>query len=131
MLYLPDTNACVRFLRNDPRVVAAWARSGPHLRLSVIVVAELQHGAAKSSNPRHREQLDDLVATLPVEPFTLDDTLEYSRLRLVLEKKGLPIGPFDLLIAAQALRLGAVLVTHNAREFSRDPGLRCEDWQAA
>lgn len=131
MLYLPDTNARVRFLRNDPRVVTAWARSGPHLRLSVIVVAELQHGAARSVNPRHREQLDDLVATLPVEPFTLDDTLEYSRLRLVLEKKGLPIGPFDLLIAAQALRLGAVLVTHNAREFSRVPGLRCEDWQAA
>lgn len=131
MLYLPDTNACIRFLRNDPRVVAAWARSGPHLRLSVIVVAELQHGAAKSVSPRHREQLDDLVATLPVEPFTLDDTLEYSRLRLVLEKKGQPIGPLDMMIAAQALRLGAVLVTHNVREFSRVPGLRCEDWQVA
>ena len=130
MLYLPDTNACVRFLRNDTRVVSRWASAAPQLRLSAIVVAELQAGVSKSGRAVHREQLEDLMATLPVEPFTLDDTREYGRLRAILEKQGQGIGPLDLLIAAQTLRLEGILVTHNTREFSRVPGLKCEDWQA-
>jgi tRNA(fMet)-specific endonuclease VapC len=48
--------------------------------------------------------------------------------RAALERRGQPIGPHDLLIAATALSRGATLVTHDQREFARIDGLSCEDW---
>lgn len=54
-----------------------------------------------------------------------------GKLRQYLAKRGQMIGPYDLLIAAQALRLDRTLVTGNVREFSRVPGLRWVDWTAA
>jgi tRNA(fMet)-specific endonuclease VapC len=103
----------------------------PALRLSALVVAEREFGIIHhASGLRFRRAFDALVASLPVEPFTREDAAAYARLRSALEKRGQGIGPLDTLIAAQALRLGATIVTHNVREFSRVPGLRCEDWQA-
>lgn len=55
----------------------------------------------------------------------------YARIRSHLEKRQQGIGPIDTLIAAQALRLEAAVVTHNVREFRRVPGLKVEDWQTA
>ena len=46
-----------------------------------------------------------------------------------LKPNAQPIGPYDLMLAAQALRLGAVVVTHNHAEFQRVPDLGVEDWQ--
>ena len=95
------------------------------------MVAELEFGAVQSGLQAQRTRLDALVATLPHEPFTLADAAEFGRLRALLARRGELIGPCDLLLAAQALRLGATLVTHHLREFSRVPGLRVEDWQSA
>jgi predicted nucleic acid-binding protein len=60
---------------------------------------------------------------------TRDDCTHYAAIRHDLEAQGAGIGPMDTLIAAQALRLGATIVTRNVREFSRVPGLRVENWQ--
>ena len=48
-----------------------------------------------------------------------------------LEKQGSTIGPLDILIAGTAVSRGAALVTNNATEFSRVPGLRLLDWKSA
>ena len=131
MLFLPDTNALSRYLQGrDDALVARVAAEFPNLRIAAIVVAELEYGAAKSGIARHRQRLDSLLAVLAVESFSLADAQFYGGLRADLERRGQCIGPHDMLIAAQALRLGATVVTHNTREFSRVPGLKCEDWQS-
>jgi tRNA(fMet)-specific endonuclease VapC len=65
---------------------------------------------------------------LRVLDYDRDDALEAGRVRALLASQGRPIGPYDTLIAGQALRHGLVLVTANTREFERVPGLVCEDW---
>jgi len=130
-LFLPDTNALSRYLRGADRpLVAHFVAAFDHVRASSIVIAELEYGAVKSGVPSQRTRLDTLLSTLPTEPFTLADAAEFGRLRAFLARRGEMIGPYDLLIAAQALRLGATIVTHNLREFSRVPGLKIADWQS-
>ncbi len=131
-LYLPDTNAfSVYFRRRDESLVARVAAAFPQLRLSTVVLAELEYGAAKTGLARHRARIEGLLASLAIEPFLPEDSACYGRLRADLERRGGLIGPLDALIAAQALRLGATVVTHNVREFVRVPGLKCEDWQTS
>jgi tRNA(fMet)-specific endonuclease VapC len=132
MLFLPDTNAISAYFRQrDAKLAQHFSAALPHLRLSVLVLAELEYGATKSGVTRHRSRLEALLANVAVEPFRIEDTLSYGRLRAALERSGNVIGTMDTLIAAQALRLGATIVTHNLREFSRVPGLKVEDWQSA
>ena len=64
--------------------------------------------------------------------YTCADAAFYGFLRAHLARlkpNAQPIGPYDLMLAAQALRLGAVLVTNNTEEFARVPGLSVENWQ--
>jgi tRNA(fMet)-specific endonuclease VapC len=98
------------------------------LHLSSIVLAELRYGASKSGIPRHRARVEDLAALCPLEAFTDADASEYGHLRSALEKKDSLIGSYDMLIAAQALRLGATIITHHVGEFSRVPSLKWQDW---
>jgi tRNA(fMet)-specific endonuclease VapC len=128
-MFLPDTNACSNFMRGHSALVTRWLDAAPSVRLSAIVIAELEHGAVKAGSARQRARLDELVATLPNESFSAADAIRFGKLRTELERRGEIIGPYDLLIAAQALRLGATVVTHNVREFERVPGLKVEDWQ--
>lgn len=131
MLFLPDTNAFSRYLqKRDEVFVAKVATEFPNLRIAAIVLAGLEYAAAKNGVGRHRQRLDNLLAVLTVESYSLADARIYGGLRAELERRGQCIGPHDMLIAAQALRLGATVVTHNIREFSRVPGLKCEDWQS-
>ncbi len=131
-IYLPDTNAVSRyFQQRDEHLMAKMSATFAHLRLSTVVLAELEYGAAKTGLARHRNRIDHLLTSIVVEPFALADTLCYGRLRADLERRGQMIGAIDALIAAQALRLGATVVTHNLREFTRVPGLKVEDWQVA
>jgi tRNA(fMet)-specific endonuclease VapC len=133
MIYLPDTNALSAYLTGrDEALCARMTQEFPFLRLSALVVAERKFGILHhASGRRFRSRFDSLVELIPVEPFTLADATHYAELRSRLEKSGQGIGPLDTLIAAQALRLGATLVTHNLREFKRVPDLRLEDWQAS
>ena len=131
MIFLPDTNVVsAYFQQRDAMLAQRFAAAFPHLRLSILVLAELEYGAAKSGVARHRSRIDGLLANVIVEHFRAEDTLCYGRLRADLERSGNIIGTMDSLIAAQALRLGATIVTHNLREFSRVPGLKVVDWQS-
>ncbi len=129
MIYLPDTNAISSYMRGDnPKLAAAMQEHFGELCLSVIVLAEREFGVTKGSSAHARLKLAELAQTLPVEPFTRDDCTHYAAIRHDLESRGLGIGPMDTLIAAQALRLGATLVTRNTGEFRRVSGLNVENW---
>jgi tRNA(fMet)-specific endonuclease VapC len=131
-----DTNVVIAVLKQQPAHLlerfARELRQGT-LALSTIVLFELQYGVANSA--RRKENTDRLVVFLqaPIEvlPFEPEDAEEAGELRAELRRAGTPIGPYDLLVAAQARRRGAVLVTANAEEFARVPGLKTQDWTAA
>ncbi|MBI2497056.1 MAG: type II toxin-antitoxin system VapC family toxin [Opitutae bacterium] len=132
MLFLPDTNAISAYMRGaNPglasRMQAAFVRD--ELRLSVIVLAEREFGVIKGGNAAQRRKLLSLEQLLTIVPFTREDARRYATLRHQLESRGQGIGPFDTLIAAQALRLGATVVTRNIREFGRVTGLSVENWE--
>ena len=130
MIYLPDTNAISAYMRGvDAGLVAQMQAHFPELQLSVIVFAERRFGVVKGGSVRYRRQFAALAGLIPVVPFTVDDAEAYAAIRHELESKGTPIGPLDTLIAAQAQRLGATLITRNVREFSRVKRLKVENWQ--
>jgi len=103
---------------------------GSRLIVPAIVRFELEYGLAKSAAPvRSRAALDLFLSAGFEEPaFDLDDAREAGEIRAALEAKGTPIGAYDTLIAAQARRRGATLVTSNVREFERVPELIVVDW---
>jgi tRNA(fMet)-specific endonuclease VapC len=100
-----------------------------NVAVSVITEAELRTGAAKSSAPAKTSELvESFLRPVTVIEFISDDAVAYARLRAKLERAGTPIGPFDTLIAAQAVQRKLILVSNNEREFGRVPGLRTENW---
>jgi tRNA(fMet)-specific endonuclease VapC len=100
------------------------------LATSSVVAAELRYGAEKSRQPaRNHARLDLLLAEITVLDFDLPSASAYGSLRAQLEAGGHPIGAHDMLIAAQAIAAGLVLVTDNVREFTRVLGLVVENWR--
>jgi len=129
---LLDTDTVIALLRSHEQL-ARRARAHPvrSLAISAITLYELRVGVEKSrDHEKNRRALDDALAPFALAPFEDAAALEAARLRAILEKKGRGIGPYDTLIAGQALSLGAALVTANTREFARVPGLKLENWLA-
>lgn len=135
MIYLPDTNVFSRYLRGiDEGIKARLEANLRFCRLSCVVLSELEYGAAKRSDlPTLLERVRKLRTLIGNEAnYTCNDASFYGFVRAYLARlkpNAQPIGPYDLMLAAQALRLGAILVTNNTREFARVPGLAVEDWQ--
>jgi tRNA(fMet)-specific endonuclease VapC len=129
-----DTNIAIYVInRRVPAVrhrLAEQLRLGTEIGLPAIALFELRYGYARSDR---REESDRLLAEflapgIAILPFDAEDAAHAGDIRAYLESKGTPIGPFDYLIAAQARRRGAALVTLNRREFDRVPGLIVVDW---
>lgn len=95
---------------------------------SVVVSAELRYGAARSGSPRLRRRVEAILSALDVLPLQAPADRHYAKLRSHLVRRGLPIGPDDLPIAAHAKALALTVVTTNEREFRRVPGLAVENW---
>ena len=131
MKLMLDTNICIYLIKEHPASVLDRFASHPvgDIGVSVITLAELEYGIAKSSRPaRNRAALEQFVSPLEIASFDRRATAAYGRLRTILERKGQPIGSMDLLIAAHATSLDVRLITHNVKEFGKVPGLRIEDW---
>lgn len=136
MSYLLDTNAVIALLKNEPAIFRKRLRrtvsKGAAIAVSSIVLYELWYGVARSA--RRRENGERLRVFLSggitVSAFSEEDAMTAGDLRATLEGAGTPIGPYDVLIAAQALRSNATLVTANVSEFGRVPGLQWQDWTA-
>jgi tRNA(fMet)-specific endonuclease VapC len=107
-------------------------RAGTVIALPVIALFEMRYGFAKSDRRDHNERLLErfLGVGVDVLPFEPEDAVHAGDIRAGLEKAGTPIGHYDYLIAAQARRRGAALVTLNRREFERVPGLIVVNWPA-
>jgi tRNA(fMet)-specific endonuclease VapC len=97
--------------------------------ISAITAAELRYGASKSDQPeRNHQALDEFLYPFEVALYDEPAAKTYGTIRSALEKRGRPIGPMDLLIAAHAMSLDVRLVTNNTKEFQRVDGLEIENW---
>ena len=135
--YLLDTNACIALINGTEinvrrRFKRAVARESVIL-LSSIVAFELWYGAAKSQRKDSNTQRLETFLGGPLEwaLFDEDDARAAGTVRAELETVGRPIGAYDVLLAGQARRRGATLVTSNTKEFARVQGLKWEDWAAS
>jgi tRNA(fMet)-specific endonuclease VapC len=133
MKYLLDTDTCIYLINGKPpQVLNGFRRHRlATIGLSSIVVSELCWGVAKSGSKRNAVALEAFVSLFQIVDYNHAAALEYGQVRADLEQRGVPIGPLDLLIAAQALALDVTLVTNNEREFKRVRGLRLENWATA
>jgi tRNA(fMet)-specific endonuclease VapC len=131
MIHCLDTNTCITLLRGTSEALARRFRdlSPDEVALPSMVLAELLLGAQLSRRPaENRQVVETLTAPMRLLPFDREAAAEYASLRSGLQKAGTPIGPNDLVIAATVLAHRGLLITANAAEFSRVPGLRTEDW---
>ena len=131
--FLLDTNACIAIMNRRPATVREHLISHPIASTAISIVSrfELQYGVLRSARvEQNQHTLDAFLAYLQVLPFADAQANEAATIRIELERKGTPIGPFETLIAAHAHSIGATLVTHNTREFTRVTGLTVTDWEA-
>jgi tRNA(fMet)-specific endonuclease VapC len=132
-----DTNAVIAAInRRKPelrRRLESAIVAGAPIGIPTIVLFEMRYGIARSARPQENAAILAAFLRLDVSPwpFELEDAEEAGDIRAELERAGTPIGPYDVLIAAQARRRSALLVTANTGEFTRVPGLRIEDWAIA
>jgi len=131
-----DTNIAIYVInRRVPSIrhrLAEQLRLGTEIGLPVIALFELRYGYARSERRAESDRLlaEFLAPGIAILPFDFEDAAHAGNIRADLESKGTPIGYYDYLIAAQARRRGATLVTANVREFARVPGLLVADWMA-
>lgn len=132
MKYLLDTNVIIRYLNQRSTNIIEKLRSIEKEQIVVcsVVKAELFYGAKKSNNPeltlkKQKEFLDSFKS------LSFDDRCSeiYASIRATLSKRGLIIGPNDLMIASIAIANRAILITHNSAEFNRISELQIEDWE--
>lgn len=132
-MILLDTNICIAAMNARPafvldRLDRAVIRHG-RASISSISVFELRYGVAKSARIQaNTRTLDIFLTSLRILAFDEEDAARAGTIRASLERIGSPIGPYDYLIAAQALRHDLTLITANQREFSRVKGLKWENW---
>lgn len=130
-MILLDTNICIYIIKRKPgEVLRHFQRYHPgDIGISSITLAELQYGVAKSqARERNAEALSEFLIPFEILPYGESATQAYGVIRSQLERQGTPIGAMDLLIAAHAIALDAVLITNNVKEFERVPGLKIENW---
>ena len=133
-MFCLDTNVVIFAINGRrPQIAERLDRElavGRPMLVPAIVMFELEYGCAKSRRPEQsRRALEIFLSAGFDQPaFDVEDAREAGEIRAWLESRGEPIGPYDTLIAAQARRRGATLVTLNTREFERVPGLKIEDW---
>ena len=128
--YLLDTNIVIYVLKQRPiEVLATFNANASRMAISSITLAELFHGAEKSSRvSENMATIEDFCSRLEVVPYGPKAAQHYGVIRAALEKLGQPIGVNDLHIAAHARSEGLVLVTNNTGEFERVPALEVENW---
>lgn len=131
MSFLLDTNVCVDVLKGHPQVCARLEEVSPSdCAISSVTAFELAVGVKRCSQPeRERKKLEKLFAVIAVLPFDQVAADSAAAVRHELETAGRKIGPYDLLIAGQALGSKRTLVSHNTREFSRISALQLIDWR--
>ena len=131
MNYLLDTNTCIYVINKKPTAVVEriQTKRPEQIAISTVTQAELEYGIARSKHPeQNRVALLEFLLPFLILDFDQMAAVQYGLIRSYLESKGKPIGPMDLLLAAQARSRDLVLVTNNEKEFRRIEGLKIENW---
>ena len=128
--YLLDTNICIDVIKRRPEsLLDRFNENASHLGISTVTLAELLHGAEKSSQPqRTLSVVEDFCSRLDVLDYGIKAAQHYGQIRAALEPRGMPIGVNDLHIAAHARSEGLTLISNDLREFERVEGLLYENW---
>lgn len=132
-LYMLDTDTCIFLMRGDSPALAAKVQSVPLQQqlMSVVTFAELSYGVQASTGTMRKQNqqvLDSLALHLAVLDWPHDAASHYAEIRWDLKKRGAQLGAADLMIAAHARALNAVVVTNNTKDFKRVKGLQVENW---
>ena len=130
MRYILDTNTIIYFFNGTGNISQRLLSLPPkEIGIPAIVYYELLFGISKSTSQKEKiHQLRLLIDAANLIPFGEKEAHAAAKIRANLEKRGLPIGPMDMLIGATALANRAILVTHNLKEFKRINRLEVEDW---
>jgi tRNA(fMet)-specific endonuclease VapC len=129
-VYILDTNTLLYFFKGIGKVADNLLAVSPKdIGLPAVVLYELEYGIARSTSPKKRmKQLEEFCALVEVLNFGNEEAKASAMLRASLEKKGTPIGPYDVMIAGTALSRQGILITSNTKEFRRVPKLQIIDW---
>lgn len=131
--YLLDTNIVIYTMKNRPQhVKQRFEKHHGRMGISTVTLGELVFGAEHSQQvERNLADIEALVARLEVLLFDTGAAYHFGQIRAALYRAGKPIGPYDMMIAGQAIASGLTLVTNNVKECRRVPGLMLEDWSKA
>ena len=130
-MYLLDTNICIYIInKHSPKIIEKISKLNPsEIKISSITVAEMEYGASKSKNREmNRSALKNFLSSFEIINFDIKDAEIYGIIRAGLERNGNVIGPYDIQLAAQALRWGYIFVTNNIEEFQKINSLKLENW---
>ena len=130
-MFLIDTNICIYLINGSNKKLQRRIESYHpfEIAVSAISAAELEYGASKSQFvEQNRTTLHKFLSAFEILPFNDQDAESFGAIRAHLEKMGIPIGAYDMQIAAQGIARDIVVVTNNVREFERVPSLRVENW---
>ena len=130
MTHLLDTDTCIGVLRQRPGMVQRLSQVAPtDCAVSMVSVYELFCGLARALDPaQERQKVERFISAIIELPLDRAGAETAANIRAELERQGTPIGPYDLLIAGQAVAGGLTVVTNNVREFQRVSGLKLESW---
>jgi tRNA(fMet)-specific endonuclease VapC len=130
MKYMLDTDSFSYLVENLHSIVQRMSKlADGDVGISTITCGEVLFGIEKRDVGTIRlQRIEALLQQLPIALMDEETSRIYAEIRAKLEKDGQPIGPNDYWIAANALSLGATLVTNNVREFKRVKGLKVENW---
>ena len=129
--YLLDTNICIYLIKQKPLEVYKRFREAQlkQLHISTITLFELYYGIEKNnSHQRNLKALENFIAPLTIIDFDEKAAFFAAKIRADLQKRGTPIGAYDIQIAAIALSMDKVLLTNNLNEFKRVEGLKLDNW---
>ena len=130
MIYMFDTDTVSFFIKDNPKSIRE--RTVKHNKdefcISAVTLAELMFGLKRNYSKQLDFWLNEILIKFNVIAFDDVSAEIYGEIRVALEKSGKPLDNMDMLIAASAMKVGAILVSHNAKHFSRIKGLKVEDW---
>ena len=132
-LFMLDTDTCIFLMRGESPALAAKVQAVPLQQqvMSAVTFAELTYGVQVSAAAKRKQNqsvLDSLVLHLAVLDWPQDAAKHYAEIRADLKKRGAQLGAADLMIAAHARAMGAIVVTNNLNDFERVKGLAVENW---
>lgn len=129
-MFILDTNTLIYFFKGIGNVSKRLLSTPPvEIGIPSIVIFELEAGIRSSKSPqKRRTQFQEFVSLVTEFPFGRSEAVSAAQIKIDLTRKGTPIGPYDLLVAATAVANHGTLISHNVAEFARVDGLKLDDW---